>query len=114
MKFWAGRGQQYCSLLFWAFTMSQLVLMNLREYVILSFFQYVLSCALMIAGIFLFVLFVGFLDTKTRILEHEQGYQFSHNPVMMETLKNTRELLINKYSTYRRQTDGGSVCLKTT
>jgi hypothetical protein len=91
-KFMAGRGQQYVSLGFWSFTISQLFLMNLRNYMVLSFLEYCGLLVVTIIFIFVGVLTIGYVDKQCQILSTEQGFQHENSPVLAEILDNTRQI----------------------
>lgn len=93
MKFMITRGQQYLSLIFWAFTMSNLMLLNLSNYFKFNIWVYLCLSVVGVISIFTLVWFVGFLDIKLRMYSAESQYQQVNTPIFFQTFKNTERLI---------------------
>jgi len=87
------RGQQYISLLFWAFMITNTFMLNLREYVELSIWNYVIISIIGGAFIIFGVWVVGRLDVSRGFFSSERYYAGTKDPVMNETLENTKKIL---------------------
>lgn len=92
-KYRLGRGQGYVSLFFWAFTTSNLIIINLKDYVQVTLLGYFILSTLGSIAVFFIVWLIGYLDDKLKILSAEQEFQHLNSPVMSKTLENTYKIL---------------------
>lgn len=88
------RGQQYVSLFFWVFMIINTFMLNLREYMVLDIWIYIVISVVGGGAIIFIVWFLGFIDLKKKLFYNERKYAGEEDPVMNETLENTRLILM--------------------
>jgi len=92
-KFTLSRGQSYVSLVFWAITIANVVMLNVKDYFKMAFHQYILVSAIGVLGIMFTVWFIGYMDIKLRLYSTEKQYAETLTPIVKETYDNTQLIL---------------------
>lgn len=88
-RFRLSRGQGYLSLVFWAGTLVNLVILNADKWLDMSFVDYVFMSLFGGGAIIFTVWFIGYLDVKYRLYSMEAQFGQSKIPIIQEIHENT-------------------------
>lgn len=90
IKFELGRGIQYTQLLFWAFTISNVVMLNVKSYFQISIYLYALIVVVASILIIFGVWFLGWIDVVLGFYSSERYYASILDPVVKDILDTTK------------------------